>query len=150
MNSRKPTPIIACTASTRARSAGGRLRPKAATAAPNSARMNTHRSIEPSWLLHTPRQLVEQRLHAVRIGRDVGEREVADHVGVHQREERGRDEQELGQRRRPRPADQGGVIARRADQRHDRLQDRDAQREDQREMADLGDHGAAPGGLLPV
>ena len=27
---------------------------ESATAAPNSARMNTHRSIEPSWLLHTP------------------------------------------------------------------------------------------------
>ncbi len=54
MNSRKPNPIIACTASTRARSGGGRLRPKPATAAPNRPSMNTHRSIEPSWLLHSP------------------------------------------------------------------------------------------------
>jgi hypothetical protein len=57
MNNRKPTPIIAWTARTRARNAGGRLWLKAATAAPKSARMNTHNSIEPSWLLHTPLSL---------------------------------------------------------------------------------------------
>ena len=57
MKARKPTPIIACTASTRARSVGGRLRPNAATAAPNSARISTHRSIEPSWFPQTPATL---------------------------------------------------------------------------------------------
>ena len=54
MNNRNPTPIIACTARTRARSVGGKFRPNSATAAPNSVRMNTQRSIEPSWLLQTP------------------------------------------------------------------------------------------------
>jgi len=54
MNSRNPTPIIAWTANTRARNCGGKLWLNRATAAPNSARMNTQSSIEPSWLLHTP------------------------------------------------------------------------------------------------
>ena len=54
MKRRNPTPFIACTVSTRARSAGGRLLLNAATAAPNSDSMNTHSTIEPSWLLHTP------------------------------------------------------------------------------------------------
>ena len=38
----------ACTASTQDRKAGGRLRPKAATAAPYTARIQTQSSIEPS------------------------------------------------------------------------------------------------------
>ena len=54
MNSRNPTPIMPCTASTRARNAGGRLSLNSATAAPNSDSMNTHSTIEPSWLPHTP------------------------------------------------------------------------------------------------
>ena len=54
MNSRKPTPIMPCTASTRARSSGGRLSQNSATAAPHSDSMNTHRSIEPSWFPQTP------------------------------------------------------------------------------------------------
>src|SRR4030081_725444 len=62
MNSRNPTPSIACTASTRALSAGGRFCPNTATAAPNRVRMNTHRSIEPSWLLHTPDNLYSSGL----------------------------------------------------------------------------------------
>ena len=48
------TAIEACTLSTLAFSVGGRLRPKAATAAPNSARISTHSTIEPSWFPHTP------------------------------------------------------------------------------------------------
>ncbi len=51
---RKPIAIQAWTESTRARSVGGRLRPNAATAAPNMARIRTQRSMEPSWLPHTP------------------------------------------------------------------------------------------------
>ena len=54
MNSRKPTPIMPCTASTRARSSGGRLLLNTATAAAHSDSMNTHRSMEPSWFPHTP------------------------------------------------------------------------------------------------
>ena len=51
---RKPNPIIPCTDSTRARNSGGRLPPNSATPAPNTASINTQRSIDPSWLLHTP------------------------------------------------------------------------------------------------
>ncbi len=40
--------------STSALSLSGRLAPKAATIAPNSARISTHSSIEPSWFDHTP------------------------------------------------------------------------------------------------
>ena len=42
------------TASTRARSVSGRLPPNTATAAPNTARISSHSSIEPSWLAQTP------------------------------------------------------------------------------------------------
>ena len=54
MNSRNATAIEACTHSTLAFSVGGRLRPKAATAAPNRVRISTHSTIEPSWFPHTP------------------------------------------------------------------------------------------------
>ena len=54
MKARKPSPINPCTPSTRARNDGGRLRPKAATAAPKSARIQTHRTMEPSWLPQVP------------------------------------------------------------------------------------------------
>ena len=57
MNSRKATPIIACTASTRAFSLSGRLLPNNATAAPNRARISTHSSSEPSWFPQTPETL---------------------------------------------------------------------------------------------
>ncbi len=54
MKSRNATAIDDCTLSTLAFSVGGRLRPKAATAAPNSVRISTHSTIEPSWFPHTP------------------------------------------------------------------------------------------------
>ena len=54
MKARKAKPIQPCTESTSAFSRSGRLVPKAATRAPKSARMSTHRSIEPSWFPHTP------------------------------------------------------------------------------------------------
>ena len=54
MNSRKAAPIEPCTASTFAFSSRGRLLPKVATAAPNSDRISTHSTIEPSWFPHTP------------------------------------------------------------------------------------------------
>ena len=50
----KASAIEACTASTLALSGSGRLLPNSATAAPNSARISTHSSIEPSWLPHMP------------------------------------------------------------------------------------------------
>ena len=54
MKSRKAAPIDPCTASTFALSWRGRLEPKVATAAPNRARISTHKIIEPSWFPHTP------------------------------------------------------------------------------------------------
>ena len=57
MNSWKAAAIQACTASALALSAAGRLLPKAATSAPNNARMNTHSIIEPSWF---PQMLVSR------------------------------------------------------------------------------------------
>ncbi len=50
----KATAIEDCTASALAFKVGGRLRPKAATAAPNRERISTHSTIEPSWFPHTP------------------------------------------------------------------------------------------------
>ena len=54
MNRMKATAIHDCTASTLAFSVSGRLPPNTATSAPNSARIRTHNSIEPSWFPHTP------------------------------------------------------------------------------------------------
>ena len=54
MKAKNPAATSPCTASTRARSAAGRLAPKAAIMAPNSARMRTHSTIEPSWFAQTP------------------------------------------------------------------------------------------------
>ena len=145
MNSRNPTPIIACTARTRARSAGGRLRPNSGDRGAEQ-RQDEHPQ-EHRALVVAPyaAHFVEQRLHAVRVRRDVGEREVGDDIGVRQREVRDRDEQELRQRRRPRPGGQGRVASGRADQRHDGLQRGDAQRQDQRKMPDFGDHSGSIG-----
>ncbi len=52
MKIRKTEAIQPCTASTVACSVAGRRLPNIATRAPNSVRMNTHRTIEPSWLPH--------------------------------------------------------------------------------------------------
>ena len=54
MNRMKATAIQACTESTLALSESGKLPPNSATSAPNSARISTHNSIEPSWFPHTP------------------------------------------------------------------------------------------------
>ena len=54
MNSRKPTPIRPWTASERALNGKGRLRPYQATAAPQTARIQTQSTSEPSWFPHTP------------------------------------------------------------------------------------------------
>jgi hypothetical protein len=54
MKARKPTPMTAWMPSTRALKVRGRFAPKAATAAPNSARIQTQRTSEPSWLPQVP------------------------------------------------------------------------------------------------
>ena len=48
MNSRKAAPIQPCTASALARKSAGMARENSATSAPNSVRISTHSSIEPS------------------------------------------------------------------------------------------------------
>ncbi len=52
--SRKATAIQAWTDRTSARSRSGRFWLNTATSAPNSARISTHRSIDPSWFPQTP------------------------------------------------------------------------------------------------
>ncbi len=54
MNSMKATAMQACTPSTLRRQRQGQPRPKVATAAPNSARISTHSTMEPSWFPQTP------------------------------------------------------------------------------------------------
>jgi hypothetical protein len=54
MKAMKPMLIMPCTASARARKAGGRLRPSTATSAPKTDRIVTQRTSEPSWFPHTP------------------------------------------------------------------------------------------------
>jgi hypothetical protein len=53
MKSSKAAAIHACTASALAFSLAGKLLPKAATSAPNSARMKIHSIMEPSWFPQT-------------------------------------------------------------------------------------------------
>ena len=54
MKAKKATAMVACTASTRAFSAGGRFSPHQATMAPKSVRISIQSSIEPSWLPQVP------------------------------------------------------------------------------------------------
>jgi len=54
MKTRNPNAIMAWIDSTRACSAAGKLPPKVATRPPNSVRISTHSTIEPSWFPHTP------------------------------------------------------------------------------------------------
>ncbi len=54
MKARKAMVTAACTASVLARSRAGMLSRDSATTPPNSARIRTHSSIEPSWFPHTP------------------------------------------------------------------------------------------------
>ena len=153
MNSRNPTPIIPCTASTRARSAGRQV-----------VAEQRHRGAEQREDEH-PQQhrafvvaphagdLVEQRLVDVAVLGDVQHREIRRDIGVHQRREGERDQRELRQRGACAERHQPGVTRARAPQRHGRLHQRQRQRQDQREMAELDDHGfalAALGLLLPV
>ncbi len=48
MNSRKPNPIIPCTAKARARNPGGKSRPNTDTAKPYKTKMKVHSIMEPS------------------------------------------------------------------------------------------------------
>ena len=61
-----------------------------------------------------------------------------------QRAERHGQEHELTERARAGERDQAGVAPRRAPERQRALDQREAERQDQREMADLDDHWPAP------
>ncbi len=54
MNSRNTAVMAACTPRVLARSNGGTELRASATTAPNSARISTQSSIEPSWFPQTP------------------------------------------------------------------------------------------------
>ena len=62
---------------------------------------------------------------------------------MHQRQESGRDEEELADRRRTGERDQRLVALCGADERQGALDDGEAEGEDEGEMADLDDHWAA-------
>ena len=94
-------------------------------------------------------ELVEQRLGRVGVVGDRYHREVGDDEGLHQTGERGRDEDELGQRRRPRQRHQAAIAEPRAERRGGHLHQRHREREDQGEVADLGDHSAPSPFQLP-
>ncbi|MHC2272429.1 hypothetical protein ACVILJ_007812 [Bradyrhizobium diazoefficiens] len=91
--------------------------------------------------------LVEQRLHRMRILVDVGDGEIRIHMQHHQRHERGADEQQLRQRGGARHAHQRIVAQPRADQRHDGLDQCQPERQHQRVMPGFRDHRTAPCGL---
>ena len=54
MKAKNATETEDCTASTRALRVGGRLPPNQAAIAPNSVRISTQSSIDPSWFPQTP------------------------------------------------------------------------------------------------
>ena len=86
--------------------------------------------------------LVEQRLGRMRVGDDVGDGEVRRDVGLRERAE-GQDHQErLRERGGAAQRHQPHIAARRADQRQRPLHQRDRQRQDQGEVAQLRNHGA--------
>ena len=90
-------------------------------------------------------ELVEPGLGAVRVGVDQRDREVRGQEGPGQRREGEADQQELRRWRRARPPPSSlRQPLLRAHQRHHRLQERDAEGQDQREMSELDDHGGDP------
>ena len=89
-------------------------------------------------------QTVHQRHRRIRILVDVEHREIGADIGGGERGERQRDEGELGQRRRRRDAHERRVPGAGADDRHHPLDQRQAERQHQRIMADFGDHFPAP------
>ena len=88
--------------------------------------------------------LVDQRLERMGVLEHVDDREIRAQVAGDQRAERERDESELRERGRPGDAHEHRIVAARADDRHAGLHERQAQREHQSVMAELGDHRGAP------
>ena len=83
---------------------------------------------------------IHQRHRRIRILIDVEHREVGGDVASGERAERQRNKDELRQRRGRRHAEQRWIVAARADDRHRALDQRQAERQHQRVMAEFGDH----------
>ena len=88
--------------------------------------------------------LVEQRLHRMRILEHVDDGEIRYDVQRHQRRERRGHEQQLRQRGGARDIHQGGIAPARAEHRHGGLDQRQRQRQHQRVMSGFRDHRDAP------
>ena len=88
--------------------------------------------------------LVDQRLGRMGILGHVEHREIRDDIGVGQRDEGDADQQDLQQCRRRCAAHQHAVAALGAIERHQELEDRDGEGQNQREMANFDDHCSAP------
>jgi hypothetical protein len=88
--------------------------------------------------------LVDQRLHRMRILEHVDDREVRGDVQRHQCDERRRHEQQLRERGGARDIHQRQIAPSRAEQRHGGLDQRQSEREHQRVMSGLRDHRIAP------
>ena len=71
-------------------------------------------------------------------------REIRRHIGVHQSREGHVDENELDKRCRHRRGDHLALAAMGANQRHNTLESGDPQGQQQRKMANLGNHDPAP------
>ena len=89
--------------------------------------------------------LVDQRLQRVGVAGDERDREVRDREGVDEREEGGGHQAELEQRRRLCDRHHRRIASGRADHRHRPLDQGQQEGEDEREMADFGDHSAPSG-----
>ena len=95
---------------------------------------------------------IKRRQRGVGIGRDVQHRVIERHEGVNERRQGGADQHELARDRGPHHGHPARVVARRAEDSEERLGARENQREDQREMSELGNHqvpaGTSGGGGL--
>ncbi len=93
--------------------------------------------------------LVEQRLVGVAVLDDVDDREVGRDIGVDERGKRQRHEDEARERGAAPQLHQPEMAPCRAPERQARLRQLDDEREDEREMAELDDHGLAPAVAAP-
>ena len=98
------------------------------------------------------REFVNKRHRRMRILEHIEHREVGADITGGQSREGDRNKNELRQGERPRRPGQHAVAKSNADQRHRALDERQAERQDQRVMSDLGDHCFLPcagSGFLP-
>ena len=142
-NSRKPAEVKPSTPMTRARSDDGRARPNAADRA--AAQRQDQAPQQDGALVVPPGagDLVDQRLQAVGVLHDVGDREVVHHRAPDQAAIGGRQRDELADGQRRRRLHQPGVARVGAQQRQHRLRAGEDHGQRQGEMAEFGDHPPA-------